>query len=376
MKGHIRKRGNKYAIVVDLGRDHNGKRKQKWFSGYEKKKEAEKDLPRILSEINDGSYVEPSKMSIKEYLIEWLDKKEHEVKYGTLTQYKAYIENYIIPGIGHIKLTDLKSVSLQRFFTSLAKSDVKKISQKHIYSILRNAFNDGYDYGIHPEILRKIKSPNPGKTKLEIWNNEEVSSFLNAAQKSRYYLAFHLALTTGMRQGEILGLKWENIDFEQNTLSVTQQLKRIDKGYEISDELKTSSSHRTITLDEETITQLKKHKVLQNKEKLAAGPHYNDQDLVIATSLGNYVLPSNLNRTYWNLIKVIGIKRIRFHDLRHTHATLLLKEGIHPKVVQERLGHSSIQVTLDRYSHVLPNLQKEAAEKIGSSIFGLKSKMN
>jgi integrase len=172
---------------------------------------------------------------------------------------------------------------------------------------------------------------------------------------------------------EILGLKWSNIDFEQKSLSVTQQLKRINGGYEISDDLKTNSSYRTISLDDETLAQLRKQKLQQSKERLATGSEYQDQDLVIATSLGNFVLPSNLNRTYWNLIRGVGIKRIRFHDLRHTHATLLLKEGVHPKIVQERLGHSNITVTLDRYTHALPNLQKEAAEKIGSSIFGLKN---
>ncbi|WP_232700183.1 site-specific integrase [Brevibacillus daliensis] len=169
-----------------------------------------------------------------------------------------------------------------------------------------------------------------------------------------------------MRRGEILGLRWKDIDFENGELSVQQTL--FNKGDELQ-EPKTKSAQRSIAFPEQTVVELKQHKRRIAQEKMMARSIYQDNDLVVCTSIGTKVLPRNLIRTYYRLLEKADVPKIRFHDIRHSHATLLLKKGVHPKIAQERLGHTNIRITLDTYSHVLPNMQSEAAKQFGDSLF-------
>jgi len=166
-----------------------------------------------------------------------------------------------------------------------------------------------------------------------------------------------------MRRGEILGLKWDCVDFENKTIYVQRSIKKSKDGWELED-LKNSSSYRSITMSENLISELKKHKGKQNEHKMRLRKDYNDQGFVAATKTGTFILPSNLSRSFRTIRQKLKIKQIRFHDLRHTHASLLFSLKEHPKVVQERLGHSSIEITMDTYSHMLPNMQKSAAQKL------------
>ncbi|OZM58365.1 integrase [Lottiidibacillus patelloidae] len=171
-----------------------------------------------------------------------------------------------------------------------------------------------------------------------------------------------------MRQGEVLGLRWQDIDFDIRTLSVTQTLSH--DGKTLNRGAKTKASIRTIALPKETVDKLKHHRKLVEDEKKKAGTIYNDNDLVVCTEIGTPCHPRNILRTMYTVIKKVGLQRIRFHDLRHTHATLLLKQGTHPKIVSERLGHADTRITLDRYSHLLPNMQREVADSFGDMLFG------
>ncbi|MCD8501373.1 MAG: site-specific integrase [Bacillaceae bacterium] len=218
-------------------------------------------------------------------------------------------------------------------------------------------------YGlIQKNPVELVDAPRPQKKEMKTWNEEEVRQFLDVAESSRYYIVYLLAVTTGMRRGEILGLRWQDIDFKLKTLSIKQTLS--NRGDEFQ-ETKTSSGNRSVSLPTVTIEQLKKHKKMIAQEKLLAGNCYVNLDLVVCTSLGNKLHPRNLLREFKRLTDLAEVAPIRFHDLRHTHATLMLKQGVHPKIVSERLGHSNIKITLDTYTHVLPGLQQAAAEKFG-----------
>lgn len=184
----------------------------------------------------------------------------------------------------------------------------------------------------------------------------------NEIESSRYYIAFLLALTTGMRQGEILAIRSKDIDFNNNTLSIKQTFNHA--GNKIIAGAKTKSGQRSIVFPNETINFLVKHKETIEYEKRIGGILYTDYDLVVCTNIGTPCLPRNLLISFYSLIEKLNITKVRFHDLRHIHATLLLKEGVHPKVVAERLGNSNIRVTLDTYIHVLPSMQLETANKI------------
>ncbi|WP_390892123.1 site-specific integrase [Bacillus tropicus] len=198
------------------------------------------------------------------------------------------------------------------------------------------------------------------------WTEEEVLLFLENAKESRYYIAYLLAITCGMRKGEILGLQWKDIDFERRTLSVNRSLSHITKEFH---EPKTFSGKRLIVLPEITLLALQEHLLKINEEKERYGDGYNNFDLVCPTYNGNPCNFRSLTQLWKKLIKKCGVPDIRFHDLRHTHATLMLKQGIHPKIVSERLGHKKVGITLDTYSHVVPGLQEKAVEDFANNLF-------
>ncbi|MED0680652.1 tyrosine-type recombinase/integrase [Aneurinibacillus thermoaerophilus] len=372
MKGHVRKRGNKWSFVIDIGRDEStGKRRQKRFSGFNTKKEAEKALAQKINELHTGQFVDATKETVGEYLSVWLEDKKAQVRPGTWKSYR-WLVNRMVEHIGKVKLADLKPQHLQKMYNQLQKGErpLSARSVLHAHLVIQEALDRAMKWGmIHRNVAEAVDAPRPKKVEMSVWNAEQIRQFLEVAKEDRHYIAFLLAITTGMRKGEILGLRWKDIDLERGTLSVRQTFTRAEKGHDFQ-EPKSSSGLRSIALPPGTIEALRAHKIQQSKEKLKAGSLYQDVGMVVATSIGTPVLSRNLDRTWFRLMKKAGVPRIRFHDLRHTHATLMLKQGVHPKIVSERLGHSNIGITLDTYSHVLPGLQEAAAKQFDESLFG------
>lgn len=341
---------------------------KKWFSGFRTKKEAEKAMAKKLHEINEGLYVEPSSQTFQEFLEKWLENKKDNLKPSTFDTYRRMVQVHIIPSLGKHKLDKLNPIHINDFYKHLRED--KRLAPASIYkchNVIRNALNQAVKYGfIARNAAEAVDTPKVGKKEMKFWNERQVMEFLEIAKDDRLYIVFFLAVTTGMRRGEILGLRWKDIDFKKGVLSINQTLSNDGKQF-IS--AKTNSSQRSIALPDQTIQELKKQKKKIAKDKLFLGNSYNDHDLVVATSLGNSVHPRNVNRTWDRLLKKTNLPRIRFHDLRHTHATLMLKQGVHPKIVSERLGHSNVKITLDTYSHVLPGLQEAAAKQFGDMLF-------
>ncbi len=365
MKGHIRKRGSKWCFVLDIGRDpETGKRRQKWFSGFATKKEAERAMVEKIAELNRGEYIEPTKMTVKEFLEMWLeDEVKPNRKVSTYDIYHSVITNHLIPGIGNIPLHQLGPIHIHQLMKSLSNKDISSTTAKYSVRTLKVALNWAVKMQLipkNPAANIRISTRSTG-SEMKVWTDEEVNRFLQAAKGSKFYPTFYLAITTGMRMGELLGLKWTDIDFDRGTISIRRTLQRTSAGLQLIEQTKTAKSRRLISISPSTVEVLKKHRVEQKKEMIQY--NYRDvYDLVFTSRTGKPVEPRNL-REYFSLItKKAGLPPIRFHDLRHTHATLLLKQGIHPKIVSERLGHSSISMTLDTYSHVIPSMQKEAAE--------------
>jgi integrase len=198
---------------------------------------------------------------------------------------------------------------------------------------------------------------------------EEINRFLHFAKFDNpiYYMTLKIAIHTGMRRGEVLGLQWKHVDLKEQKISVTQSLVYDEDGFRFSD-LKTASSKRLISIDNDLTNELKKYKAQQNQFKLALGSEYHDRDLVCCREDGRPIYPRTLAIHFDSLIKKASVPKIRLHDLRHTHATILLKLGENPKVVSERLGHSTVTMTLDTYSHVTPDMQKRTADKFGEAL--------
>ncbi|MBA4543961.1 MULTISPECIES: site-specific integrase [Thermoactinomyces] len=372
MKGHVRKRGSKWCFVLDIGQDpQTGKRKQKWFSGFKTKKEAEKALIQKIHELEQGTFVEPAKTTLKEYMERWLeDYAKTALRPSTLQTYKTYINAHIIPTLGAITLQQLQPMHLQRFYNEKltngrvdGEGGLSPHTVRYLHVILKEALGHAVKWQLLSRNVADLADPPAlGKKDIITLEPEEVTLFLDHARKDRLYIAFLLAITTGLRRGEILGLRWKDINFEAKTASIRKNLVVVN-GKPVLQEPKTKGSIRSVSLPSTTIEELKKHKRIQNQEKLLAGAGYQDNDLIVATSVGTPVSPRNLLRSFYRIIKKANLPDIRFHDLRHTHATLMLKQGEHPKIVSERLGHSNTRITMDIYSHVLPNMQQEAVDR-------------
>lgn len=368
MKGHVRKRGNKWCFVVDIGRDElTGKRQQKWFYGYSKEKEAERAMIEVIKEINDGTFVEETDETIEHFMKNWLQNKKNQVRPGTWKSYSWLINTHLIPHLGKVKVFQLKPRHLNDLYNQKLLNVISANSIKKLHGLIKDALDEGIGYGdLSKNAANAVTPPRVKKVKFEVWDEQQLKMFLEEAKGNRFYVAFELAASTGMRIGEILGLRWRDVDLSEAKLSIRQAYTKAHSGYEFH-EPKTSSGERSVALFPGTVELLKKHKESQEKEKNKA--FYNDHGLVIQTHIGTPVSPRNLSREYYKIIDKLSIPKIRFHDLRHTHATLLLKKGVHAKIVQERLGHSSITITLDTYSHVLPGLQEAALKSLGGTLF-------
>lgn len=377
MKGYFRKRGDKWSFTVDLGKDPTtGKRKQKTLTGFKTKKEAEKTCNELLSQINKGMYVNETSQTINEFLNYWLNVYVYtNLRKRTIDNYEKTIKNYIAPSIGYIKLKDFTVTMAQNFFTKLTKKKLSPTTVKSVYIILNSALKQAVEWElINKNVVIKVKVPKVEKKSRITWNVEEITKFLSCSSKrnKNYYICFLLAIYTGMRKSEILGLQWKDIDFKEGKIKVVRSLLEIKGGGYEFDEVKSNSSKRTIAIDEYLLQQLKRHKVNQGEAKLQLGSKYNDLDLIISTHKGTPINQKSISSEFYLIQERQQLPRIRFHDLRHTHATLLLQIGENVKVISERLGHADISITLDTYSHVIPDMQKSAAKNFSNALKNIK----
>jgi integrase len=360
-----------WYYVIDLGIS-DGRRKQKRKGGFKTKREAESALAEVLTALNRGVYVAPSNKAYRTHLEEWVHARTPHIDSQTMKSYVSYIKIHVAPALGDLQLSKITPSVIQTFILSLSDKGLAAGTIKRIFMVVRSSLA----HAVSLELLAKnpadanISKPTTKKKKAEIkvWNEIQVKRFLKESRPlTRYHIAFHLALATGMRQGEILGLRWSDVDLDKGVIYVRQTVSH--DGKELRERAKTASSTRSVTIDAATVKELKAHRIAQAKERLAA-EDYTDLGLVICTHTGKVTKPRDLYKAYERVRVKISVPIITFHDLRHTHASILLSLGVNPKVVQERLGHSSIQMTLDLYSHLFPNMQSEAAVTLGQALFG------
>ncbi|MCM3761833.1 site-specific integrase [Alkalihalobacillus oceani] len=370
MKGSFRKRGSKWSFSIDLGVDPaTGKRKQTTKTGFHTKKEAQAYCADLIVKFEQGNYSEPSKMLLDDYLEKWLVSKQQSIEKSTHNKYATLIRVHIKPLLGKIALSKLEPFHITEFYNLLATEKcLSPTTIQDVHAVIKNALNQAIKWQlINRNVASLVSKPKGKRKKIEVWSEIEANSFLHAAQNSQYYVAFLLALTTGMRQGEILGLAIEDINLNHGTLSVTQTLSH--SGKDIRPYTKTSSGHRLISIDPTTLIDIKKQSQKVKKTMLASGGSFNPLGLLLPSQTGTPTTPRNLMRAFQNLKEKAAVKSITFHELRHTHATILLKNGANPKAVAERLGHSDASVLLNIYAHILPNMQKDLADQFGKMFY-------
>lgn len=365
MRGSIVKRGNKYSIVIYLGVDEHGKKKYKWFSGYDKQKEAEKDLPKKLLEVEQGYYFGTGEMFLREVIEEWRGYAKKNLSTQTYDRYESILRLSIIPKLGNMKVSKIKTLHLQKYINDLVDEGKAYGTINNHYFCLKAILEQAVKWQlITANPILGIVKPKKDYKPFQIWDIETVNKFLAAIEDKPYYIVFLIALTTGMRQGEICALRWENYDEAGKIISVTHSMQR-------NGELKVpkTGKKRNVALMNITIRGLKKQRLRQKELKLALQNEYTESGYICTNHKGEPYNPKTLLVTLKNLIDRYNLPPIRFHDLRHTFATIALQSGMNPKIVSEILGHSKIQMTLDLYAHVLPEIQKEATARLEEKMF-------
>lgn len=377
MRGHVRKRGNAWYVVVDLPRSIDGKRQQKWHSGFRNKRDADKAVTEILSRLDQGTYVVPTRQTLAEFLDEWLAATKPTIRPSTYATYESLVRTQVNPHIGSVPLQTLNAGRLNAFYAELlasgrrdGKGGLAPRSVRYVHAILRKALQDAVRWNLlQRNVADAADPPRAEGGKATTWSAREVRAFLEHVKGDRLYAAYVLACTTGMRRGEVVGLRWQDVDLDSGRVSVSQTLVVVG-GYNVQvSEPKTARGRRSVALDRTTVAAIRSHKAAQLVERSVMGEAYADADLVFCREDGASLHPDLFSDAFWRHAKAAQLPRIRFHDLRHTHATLALAAGIHPKVVSERLGHASITITLDTYSHAIPAMQETAASLVASLVF-------
>ena len=327
-------------------------------------------LAKALSDRESSLAFEAGKQTVGEFLDRWLsDSVRDTVRKGTFERYEQIIRIHIRPALGNLKLKTLSPAHVQSFYRDKLDRGLSPATVQKIHAVLHKALDQAVRWSLVPRNATEVvKAPRPTPEEIRPLNSEQVKVLLEAASGERFEAVYVLAIHTSLRQGELLGLKWEDVDLKNGLIRVRRTLTRY-RGRLLLSEPKTKRSRRTVRLTKPAVDALREHLARQMVQMESLGDLYGDQGLVFATQKGTLVNPSNLRkRSFAPLLKKARLPSTRFHDLRHTCATLLLARNVNPKIVSEMLGHATIAITLDTYSHVLPNMQDGATRALEDAL--------
>jgi integrase len=372
-RGSVRRHDNGWGYRVDLGPDPaTGKRRQVAKQGFRTKREAEQAAQAVLKAAAEGAVTNRTHRTVGEYLDEWLQMQRDRLRPTTHHSY-AMAVNRIKSGLGSAKLQSLTPLQVERFYRELTSArlgrDYSPKTIRNTHTVLRKALADAERLEL---VIRNAaaaaRPPAVDHIDRVTWSSEELGEFLESVRDDRLYPVFVVLATTGMRRGEVLGLRWRDVDFDAGDLAIANTRTPV-KSEIVTGPPKTARSRRQVFLDEWTLDVLRAQRRSQAADRLAAGPAWNaDEDYVFTDEVGVPVNPNSVSKRFDTIVRKSGLPRIRLHDLRHTYATVALKAGVHPKVVSERLGHATVGITLDLYSHVTPSIARDAADVVASKI--------
>ena len=376
MKGHIRERSpGRWAVVLETRDPETGKRKRRWHSFRGTKREAQIECARLISELQNGTYIEPNKSSLAQFLDHWLKDVKPRVSPKTFERYEQVCLKNIAPLLGVVPLRRLRPAQITAAYGRALESGRRKgkggLSARtvhHMHVILKGALAQAVKWEM---LVRNpaaaVNPPRVTRPLLSTYDLAQTAELIQAARGKRVFIPTLLAVLCGLRRGEIAALRWRNMDLTTGQLAVVQSAEQTKAGVRYKEPK--SGRVRTVALSSTMIAELSAHRIAQAKEYLKIGKRLCDDDFLVAQADGSPLRPHSLGQEWVRFLSVHpALPRIRFHDLRHAHATHLLASGVHPKVASERLGHSKIGITLDLYSHVLPNMQMDAASIVDEAL--------
>lgn len=351
-----RKNGSWRALVTVQG--------QRLTRSFKRKREGQEWIRKLLDEIDNGLLFDSTLITLSEFMDEWLVSTEPAVRFNTFKQYKQVSSQHITPILGTKRLRDIKPEHIQRLYNLKIRNGSSPRTVQLIHSVIHRALVHAVKLGLIPRNPDDATTPpRPKRKAMQFFDENQVQQLLITGQatEDRFSALYHLAIASGMRQGELLGLKWGDIDWEAGVVQVQRQITRKKGGGFTFTSPKTESGTRRIDLGSTTLLVLKEHQQTQFKEMMAAGERWQDHDLVFPSTIGTPQDRDHLRRRYKRFLKKAGLPVIRFHDLRHTAAALMLNNNIPVIVVSRRLGHAQPSITLDVYGHLIPTKQKEVA---------------
>jgi integrase len=373
MKGHIRERSpGHWAIVIDV-RDADGARKRRWHSFTGTKREAQVECARLLTELKAGTAVDPSRLTVAAFFERWLEHMRGQVSPRSHERYAELCRKNLAPLLGHFTLTKLQPAHISQAYAKALASGrrdgtggLSARTVTHMHRVLREALQQAVCWHL---LARNpadaVKPPKIERQQMRVLDADDTVELIEAARGTPLFVPIMLGVRCGLRRGEVTALRWRNVDLERGQISVVASTEQTDQG--VREKEPKSGKGRTIVLSATEIEELRIHRVRQAQGLLALGVRLTDDHHVVAREDGQPLQPRSLTHAFVKFVRQRGLQ-IRLHDLRHSHATHMLASGVHPKIAQERLGHSSVGITLDLYSHVLPGMQAEAVARVDATL--------
>jgi integrase len=369
MKGHIRERSpGRWAIILEQHDAATGKRKRKWHSFQGAKRQAQVECARLISAIQGGTYLEPSKTTLAAYLDHWLDHVKTQVSPRTHERYSEIVRKNIVPSLGGVYLNKLRPAQISAAYSKAlasgrrdGKGGLAPTTVVYMHRLIKQALGQAVRW----ELLSRnsadaVDPPKVERGLLTTYDMTQTVELLEALRGTRLRLPVLLGVMCGLRRGEIVALRWSHIDLAADKIAVVESAEQTDAG--VRYKAPKSGRGRTVALSAMVTTELRQHRLAQAEELLRLGVRQSDATFVYTRQDGEPMQPRSLSQMWASC--VTHLPRIRFHDLRHAHATHMLSAGVHPKVASERLGHSKVGITLDLYSHVLPGMQEDAVSRV------------
>jgi integrase len=375
MKGHIRERSpSHWAIVIDVRDPATGKRKRRWHSFKGAKRHAQIECARLISEIQRGTYIEPNKTTLAQFLERWLEHVRSQVSPKSHERYSEIIRKNIIPGLGAVMLTKLRPAQIsQTYAKALAggrrdgKGGLAPTTVVYMHRLIKHALAQAVSW----ELLSRnpadaVDPPKVERSAMITFDMAQTADLLESLRGTRVLVPVMLGALCGLRRGEIAALRWRHVDLSAGKLAVVESAEQTATAVRYKPPK--SGRGRTVALSATIIAELRAHRLRQAEELLRVGVRQSDATFIYSREDGEPMQPRSLSRAWEQALRRTTLPRIRFHDLRHAHATHLLSNGVHPKIASERLGHSRVGITLDLYSHVLPGMQEDAAARVDDAL--------
>lgn len=375
MKGHIRERSpGHWSIVLDIPDPRDGKRRRKWHAFAGTKRQAQVECARLISIIQGGTYLEPSKTTLAQFFDRWLDHMKSQISPKSHSRYSELARKNLSPLLGSVVLTKLRpaaiSAAYSKALTEGRRDGTGGLSPQtvtHMHRVLKQALGQAVKW----ELLNRnpadaVDPPRTDRGLMQTYDLDQTAELIEAMRPTRMLVPALLAVLCGMRRGEVAALRWKNLDLSTGQLAVLESAEQV--GSKVRYKTPKNGKGRMLALSASLVDELRAHRLRQAEELLRVGVRLSDDTFVVAQADGTPLQPDTRTQDWFRKLAGTSLPRIRFHDLRHAHATHMLASGVHPKVASERLGHSKIGITLDLYSHVLPGMEADAAERVDAAL--------